>query len=95
MAYLLEVKEEAIVDTREAYFHYESKKYGLGDRFLAALKDCYKKIELNPQHYSHISADRENTLRDIKVKGFPYVVVFETRDFNAIVYAVVNCYRNR
>lgn len=34
MKYLLEIKEEANIDSIEAYEYYESKSIGLGERFL-------------------------------------------------------------
>lgn len=52
MKYLLEIKEEAKIDSIEAYRFYESKSIGLGDRFLEQIdvffgSDCKKSLSLS------------------------------------------------
>jgi hypothetical protein len=37
MKYVLEIKEEAVFDIKEAYLYYEETRIGLGKRFLETL----------------------------------------------------------
>ncbi len=93
MAYKVIIKEEAQNDTLEAYLYYEEKQQGLGERFLTELYTRYTQIAQNPQHYSYISADKEKSFRDVQVKGFPYVVIYDFTEKEVTVYAVHNCYK--
>ena len=88
MAYNLIVKEEALADTLEAYLYYEDKLEGLGAKFLKSLQNSYDHISLHPQFYSF--TDNRNQLRDIKLKGFPYVVIFDFTETDVTVYVVHN-----
>jgi hypothetical protein len=95
MAYHLIVKEEALTDTIEAFKYYEEKSIGLGEQFLEALQERYNQISENPQYFGFISADREKTLRDVKIKKFPYAVIYDYIEDEVTIYAVHNFYRNR
>ncbi len=93
MAYKLIIKDEALADTLEAYLYYEDKSDGLGEKFMKSLQNRYDQISLNPEQYSF--TDNRKTLRDIKLKGFPYVVIYDVVGKKVTVYAVHNCYKNR
>lgn len=73
--------------------YYENAKPGLGCRFLSELLNVYNKLSENPQHYSFVSVKRNNKLRDAKIKGFPYLVVFGISGDVVTVFAVFNSYR--
>ena len=77
MSFTVIVKEEAHQDTIEAYNYYEKKVAGLGVRFLEALQQRYSEISENPTFYSYIDEDPMKILRDVKLKKFPFVVVYE------------------
>lgn len=91
MAYNLIIKEKVIADVLTAYTYYESKSPGLGEKFIAALHDRYRQIAINPQHYSYI--DYRKKIRDVKLNGFPYVVIYDIEEENVIIYAVHNSYK--
>ncbi len=95
MLYNLIIKEEAHYDTIEAYLYYEERRDGLGEKFLNALNQRYEEIVQNPQFYSFISADKQRIFRDVKIKGFPYVVIYEFTENEVTVYAVHNCSKYR
>jgi hypothetical protein len=95
MAYNLIIKSGAQADAVTAYLYYEDKQNGLGSRFLDALSDQYRKLEKDPQLYSFVHADKENTLRDIKVGKFPYLIVFEISGNMVTIYAILNTYQER
>jgi plasmid stabilization system protein ParE len=91
MPYDLIIKAGASQDTTNAYLYYEGEKDGLGERFLAALKACYEKILENPEYYSFISP--KGSLRDVKIKGYPYVVVYDVEADEVIIYSIHNSYK--
>ncbi len=92
MAYKLIVLNSAAEDTSEAYKYYESLKAGLGDRFLEELLERFNEISKHPQYYGFI--DDQLIVRDIMLKSFPYLVVYEIDAGNVIVYSVHCGYRH-
>jgi hypothetical protein len=94
MLFNLIIKEEAHVDTIEAYNYYEEKSVGLGERFLQALLKRYNDLAQHPTHYSFINEDETLHLRDVVLEKFPFVIVFEIIEEDVIVYAVHNTYKH-
>lgn len=93
MPYSLVVKEAAINEARDAYFFYEEQQDGLGDRFYNALNQRLEQLTENPKYYSYVSADREKTMRDVKLYGFPYVVIYDIEGFEVVVYSIKSTYK--
>ncbi len=94
MSYLLVIKEEAHQDTVVAYQYYEQQQPGLGERFLEALNAAYQSITQHPANYGYITEDPLKIFRDIRLKKFPYVVVYEMINDTVIVFAVFHLHRN-
>ena len=92
MPYQLIIREEAHLETLEAYHYYQSKSPGLGERFISELLKRYEEIANHPEHYSFI--DERKIIRDVKLKHFPYLVVYEFYNNMVIVYSVFNGYKN-
>ncbi len=92
MSYQLIIREEAHFDTNEAYRYYEEKSPGLGGRFLQELIQRYSEIIEHPEYYGFI--DEQKIIRDVKLRHFPYLVVYEINGDKVIVYAVFNGYKN-
>lgn len=92
MRYTLIIREEAHFDAKEAYTFYEEKSPGLGERFIQELVKRYNEIIEHPEHYGFI--DEQKIIRDVKLRHFPYLVVYEIRDYNVIIYSVFNGYKN-
>ncbi len=88
MSYQLIIREEAHLDAKEAYNYYEEKSPGLGERFLQELIQRYKDIIEHPEYYGFI--DEQKVIRDVKLRHFPYLVVYEISDDKVIVYSVFN-----
>jgi mRNA-degrading endonuclease RelE of RelBE toxin-antitoxin system len=93
MPFNIIIKEEALSEALEAYLYYEEQQEGLGDNFVRTLLHCYEQITQNPQYYSYISTKKVKTLRDVKIKGFPYVVIFDFVDSEVTVFSVHNSYK--
>ena len=89
--YQVILSDEARQDEIEGYDYYESGTQGLGEAFLAVLEDCYFRLSKHPQAYSF--TDNRNTLRDMKVTRFPYLIIFEISGNSVYVYSVHNTYK--
>ncbi len=90
MKYKLEVKHEAFLDIKEAYLYYESRKKGLGKRFIETLEIYIDRIQKYPEHYQI----KRNPYREVFIKDFSYLIIFEIENKSVIVYAVFNTWRN-
>lgn len=84
------IKPRAILMAKEAYDWYEEQSNGLGEIFLSELDRCYKKIEVQPTLYGKA----KKNFRQIKLKRFPYVVVYEIIKSEVIVFAVFHTSRS-
>ena len=94
MAYNVIVRDEAYSEALEAYLYYEEKQEGLGERFLAAVQILYKQLATNPDYYIILTSDKKKVLRDVKLKDFPFVIIFEIRTKDVFVYAVHNTHKD-
>ncbi len=94
MSYKVIVRDKARADSLAAYRHYKRILPSLGIRFFEELQSCYTKLATNPEYYGIVAEDRKHVFRDIKIKGFPYVVFFEIVAKNVIVFAVHNTYQD-
>lgn len=90
MKYVLEIKEEAVFDIKEAYLYYEEQKIGLGNRFLDTLETYIERVQKNPEHYQV----KRKPYREAFIKDFPYLIIYEIEANKVIVYAVFNTWKN-
>ena len=88
--YQLIIKPRAIEMAMDVYDWYEEQQLGLGELFLTELDACYDKLETWPAVYAKI----QKNFRQIILKTFPYVVVFEIIKNEVVVYAVFHTSRN-
>ena len=86
MIYNIILSEEARHDEIESYQYYETQRPGLGEEFLLILEDCYAALRKHPHLFSFIDAHQE--LRDVKLKRFPFVVIYEISGADVYVYSV-------
>ena len=93
MAYNLRISLRAEIETIDATNYYDEISRELGNRFLSELGDTHQKITTNPQFYAYISSNPEDQFRDVKLKSFPYVIIFEVHDDSIIITAVLNTHR--
>src|SRR5690606_39955105 len=56
-----------------SYWWYEEQKEGLGEDFLTELESCFSKLKSHPQYFGKF----KKNFRQVVLKRFPYVVVFE------------------
>ena len=91
MRYQLSVTKYAQAEETEAYNFYEDRKPGLGERWLAELKNTYGKIASNPLQYGYLYSSR--ILRSVKVNDFPFLVIYVISNNNVSIVSVRNTYR--
>ena len=89
-AYNLVIKEEAKNEIIKAYQWYESKQANLGNRFINLLDDYFFRIKTTPYTFPK----KLNDMRQVTIKEFPYIVIFEVEKEDVIVYAVFNTNQN-
>lgn len=75
-----------------AYSYYEELQLGLGDRFLREVLDRYNDIRKHPQYYGFM--DEQRLVRDVALKSFPYLAVYEIKDDAVIVYSIHHGHRH-
>ena len=92
MIYRLIILKAVADDALEAYNYYEEIRQGLGDRFLSEVLERYKDISKHPQYYGFI--DEQHTVRDVILKSFPYLVVYEIEKETVIIYSIHCTYKN-
>lgn len=88
MSYKVEITVEAHLEITDAFNYYEKQRIGLGEDFLSELQDQLSRLSENPLSYSFIGHTR--LLRDVKIRRFPYVVVYLLRD-DVVAVLSVHC----
>jgi hypothetical protein len=76
-------QEKAMFEVSSAYNYYEDEMEGLGDRFLGELQIVIKAISLSPNGFQKL-----HQYRQVPIKVFPYVVIYELIKKSIVVYAV-------
>jgi plasmid stabilization system protein ParE len=92
VVYRLVILKTAADDAKEAYEYYEERQPGLGDRFLAEVLVRFNEISKHPHYYGFI--DEQHVIRDIKLRSFPYLVLYEVEADKVIIYSVHCGYRH-
>jgi toxin ParE1/3/4 len=75
---------------QQAYKWYEKQHAGLGEAMLTELNIYFNKIEQNPDAFKKV----KDNFRQIALKRFPFVVVYEVIQNDIIVFAVFHTKRN-
>ena len=75
----------------EAVLYYEAQKRGLGAEFQAEVAASVKAIGESPNRFGLYEGKPVSRLfRRALVKRFPYVVIFEVRDKEVLIVAIVH-----
>ena len=92
MKYVLEFLEEAVVDLRESFIWYESKKIGLGQEFYNCVRDGIKKIQNSPSRFQRILRN----VRKYVLKKFPFTIFYTLNEenYNIKIIAIYHNSRN-
>ena len=90
MEYKVSINPGAEEDIDAAYNWYEDQKTGLGEEFLRELTEYYRKLENNPTAFGKF----KRSYRQVALKRFPYVIIFEIIKAEVVIYAVFHTSRN-
>ncbi|MCF6348894.1 MAG: type II toxin-antitoxin system RelE/ParE family toxin [Flavobacteriaceae bacterium] len=90
MKYTLEIKDYANEEIRSAYLYYEDKRVGLGEEFLKHLNIYFDRIQNYPEHFP----EKRNPYREVFIKRFPFLIIYEIEKRKIIVYSVFNTWQN-
>jgi hypothetical protein len=84
MAYKIEIRSLAVIETIEAFDWYEMQREGLGYKFFDELEKFYHSLLLNPNTYSYY----KKPVRQGTLNRFPYTIVFEVFDETIVIFSV-------
>ena len=88
------ITTDAEMDLIAAVDYYDAISPLLGTRFLASVQYAYTKLAQHPYYYKYTRRQKGNKLRCIRIKSFPYLIIFNVLDTNdVIIIAVLNTYR--
>ena len=90
MSFEVHVEYEAEEDITQAYYWYEEKQSGLGDKFLQCLRDTFQHIGDTPEIHAVIHKNIRQTL----VRRFPFVVCYTYHDECVFIVAVFHGHRD-
>jgi len=66
------LRPEATVEIQEARGWYEQRRQGLGDEFMAAVREALTAVETSPQRYPIVRRD----VRRAMLHRFPYSLLY-------------------
>ncbi|GGB10507.1 type II toxin-antitoxin system RelE/ParE family toxin [Puia dinghuensis] len=84
MSYQVVFQSEAVIDTQTAFEWYEQQRSGLGYELIEEIEEALERLSRHPQHYSAPN----QKYRKLRIKRFPYLIIFEIEDLKVIVIAV-------
>ncbi len=88
MIFSITFHPDVLKDYEEAYSWYEDKLEGLGEKFIAAVRNKLENIAKRPSVYSTKS---NINYREAKVSGFPFIIVYKIyKDKNEIFVSSVH-----
>lgn len=83
MRYHLEFHTNITEEYDEAYEWYEEKSHGLGERFLASVRE---KLEQIAEHPFIFGERAKRGYREAKIKEFPYLIIYKIYKQKNIIF---------
>lgn len=91
MTFNIVITPLAAKEIEENISYYNSKKSELGYEFLLYLKGYIAILKTNPELFP---IKRKNIYREISMKKFPYVIIYEVFGTEVVIYSVFHTSRN-
>ncbi len=85
-----QLHDKAHFEFIESYQWYELRQQGLGERFSKCVEERLFQISNNPEFYPK----KHGNFREVKVKGFPYSIVYELFKKNNLIH-IAAIYHNK
>ncbi|RIK82786.1 MAG: plasmid stabilization protein [Planctomycetota bacterium] len=90
----LEVDSHAEAELHEAAVWYSRQRSGLGNEFLAEVKDAFSRIREAPARSSQLETlPNGSRVRRMLLKRFPYSIIYEVKSDTVYVLAVAHVRR--
>ena len=86
----LRLLPEARVEYFAAIDWYEERRHGLGAKFFEQVRRSFDQIRETPQRYPAVYLD----VRKLRLKGLPYVVLYQSFEDEILVISVFHTSRN-
>lgn len=91
MVFKIVISGLAESEIEETIKFYESRRKGLGKQFLEYFKGYLKILKTNPELFS---IKKPPFYRELPLKKFPFVIVYEIFQNEVIIYSVFHTSRN-
>lgn len=78
-------------EIEDAISYYESKQSGLGEEFFNYLEGYFKTLENQKVSFE---IKRKPVYRELPLKRFPFVIIYEICRNQIIIYSVFNTFQN-
>ena len=91
MVYNIIISNLASFEIEDSIIFYEANKKGLGLAFLDYLKGYISILKTNPELFP---VKRKQVFRELPLKKFPFIIIYEIIAENVIIYSVFHTSRN-
>lgn len=85
------IEPEAEIEIYDAIDWYESKQIGLGEEFYNYLEGYFETLKSGNVNFS---IKRKPVFRELPLKRFPYVIIYEKIKDTIFVYSVFNTHQH-
>ena len=86
---MIQYTASALLDIEHAARWYEGRQEGLGDNFIADVREAAKRIEANPKGYRKVIGEA----RKVALRRFPYAMYFKIEPDGSLVIACLHARR--
>ncbi len=90
MIYQVEILDEVFYDIEEVIVYYDLLVLGLGMRFYKEFQETINIISINPNLFNK----KRKNYRQVKMKKFPFLIVYELESNKIIVSRLFHAKRN-
>lgn len=91
MVFKVVISRLAESEIEQTIDYYENKRIGLGKDFLVYFKGYLKILKTNPELFS---IKKTPFYRELPLKKFPFVIIYEVFQNEVIIYSVFHTSRN-
>jgi len=91
MVFKLKILKLAETEINESINFYESRRAGLGKRYLGYLKAYFKILQTHPELFE---IKRPPYYRELPLKKFPFVIIYEIYQKEILIHSVFHTSKN-
>jgi hypothetical protein len=91
MVFKILISKLAEIEINEAIEFYESRRKGLGKQFFTYLKGYFEIVKVDPELFA---IKKQPCFRELTLKKFPFVIIYEVFNDEIIMYSVFHTFRN-